>query len=133
MKEYKRMWIIDNYGRTEEIAVSTITKRGYVKYYPVIDDKVSKKFGIKEMYKWSTTLQLVNTIELANSISSEIKISKIRKTLQEKENSLSKIPDDYKRLKEEYLKLFKQITEHKETIEKEIKELKEQIEELKRS
>lgn len=130
MKEYKRMWKIKN-GVIEEIAVSMITKTGWIKYYPIKNDKIFKKRGLQEECYESRHYSFVNTLEEATIISKQYYIRQFTIKLEQKEEMLLKIPCVLKRIKEEYLNDFKKAKETELLLQKEIAKLKEQIDNMK--
>ena len=130
MKEYKQMWAINSNGDIEELAVSMITKAGWIKYYPVENGKMIKKHGIKEIRISNRFFVFTESFEQAKKVSIENKRNILNFEVEKQEEKLNKIPETYRRLEQSYIEMLEEISETKQSIETKINELKEKIKEL---
>ena len=124
------MWSVSSNGYIEELAVSMITKAGWIKYYPVENGKMIKKYGIKEIRISNRFFVFTKSFEQAKRVSIENKRNILNREIEKQEDQLKVIPYRYDRAKKEYLETFKKITDTKTYIETKINELKEKIKEL---
>jgi len=126
MKKYKTMYTIEENGDINEIAVSSITKDGWIKYYPIIDGKPYKFYGVK----YSKLNSVIDNIEKAHEISKQKKFIYINKKMKETEFNLGEKALSLQSLKSQYLRAFTMIKESQNKLAKNIEEYKKQIKEL---
>ena len=134
MKEYKTMYKVEaSNGRIEEIAVSMITKDGWIKYYPIKNGKPDKISGLYKSTIYSTCCSAYRFSEKydeAISIAKGIRLNVILCKLEKAEEELPKHKNIFEYLKNKYLSDFNRAKDYQEKLEKSIAEYKKQIEDL---
>ena len=130
MKEYKTMYKIDLNGMIEEVAVSMITKDGWVKYYPMRNGKAYKRDGLCQTYIDSSFEFFRDNIDEANKLAKEIRLGETRRRLESAEAKLPHYENIFCFLRAEYLKKLQREREAQDQLKKDIETYKKEIKEL---